>query len=94
MATLTTYTAARATFKKLCDTVASTREPVIIQRRNGEDVALVSADELESLMEAAHLLRSPKNAKRLLAALVRAEAKRGKVSTVASLRKELGLEEA
>lgn len=87
----TTYTAARASFKRLCDEVSSTREPVIIRRRKGEDVALVSADELESLMEAVHLLRSPRNAKRLLSALIRAEEGRGKPSTVAELRKELGL---
>ena len=55
MATVTTYTNARATFAKLCDQVASTREPVIIRRRGGEDVALVSAEELASLIETAHL---------------------------------------
>jgi antitoxin YefM len=32
-------------------------------------VALVAADELESLLETAHLLRSPRNAQRLLQAL-------------------------
>ena len=58
--TVTTYTQARAELAALCDEVASTREPVIIRRRNAEDVALVSADELASLLEIAHLLRSPK----------------------------------
>jgi antitoxin YefM len=60
------YTDARANLKELCDQVSSTREPVIIHRRNAEDVALISADELESLIETAHLLRSPANTKRLL----------------------------
>ena len=46
--TVTTYTQARAELAALCDEVASTREPVIIRRRNAEDVALVSADELAS----------------------------------------------
>jgi antitoxin YefM len=78
-------------FKKLCDDVVSTREPVIIHRRNGEDVALVSADELEGLLETAHLLRSPKNARRLLSALAKAEAGRGRAGSVSQLRKELGL---
>jgi len=78
-------------FKKLCDNVASTREPVIIHRRNGEDVALVSADELSGLLETAHLLRSPKNARRLLSALAKAEAGEGKRESVTQLRKELGL---
>ena len=56
MTTVTTYTQARAEFASLCDEVTSTREPVIIRRRNAEDVALVSADELASLLETAHLL--------------------------------------
>jgi hypothetical protein len=38
----------------------------------GGDVALISADELSSLLEAAHLLRSPKHAERLLAAISQA----------------------
>lgn len=73
MTTIATYTQARAELASLCDEVASTREPVIIRRRNAEDVALVSADELASLLETAHLLRSPKNARRLLAAINRAQ---------------------
>lgn len=73
MPNVTTYTSAKATFAALCNEVVSTREPVIIRRRNAEDVALISADELESLVETAHLLRSPKNAQRLLDALLRAQ---------------------
>ena len=93
MPTVTTYTAARATFAALCEEVSSTREPVIIRRRNAEDVALVSAAELESLLETAHLLRSPKNAQRLLAALARAQRKELPPSSVIELRKKLGLGE-
>ena len=86
-----TYTRARATFAKLCDRVSSTREPVIIHRRDAEDVALISIDELESLMETAHVLRSPKNARRLLTALDRARNKKGTPETVAKLRRDIGL---
>lgn len=93
MPTITTYTAARATLAALCDEVASTREPVIIRRRNAEDVALVSAAELESLLETAHLLRSPKNAQRLLAALARAQRNELPPSSVDELRGQLGLGE-
>jgi antitoxin YefM len=71
--------------------VASTREPVIIRRRNADDVALIAADELASLQETAHLLRSPKNARRLLAALVRAGSQDLPPSPVDQLREELGL---
>jgi antitoxin YefM len=93
MANETTYTSARANLKALLDQVADSREPVFIHRRGGDDVALVAADELRSLMETAHLLRSPKNAERLLRALTRALGKRGRASSVERLRKELGLEQ-
>ena len=69
MAIQTTYTKARANLAKLCYEVTENREVVIINRRGNDDVALVAADELSILLETAHLLRSPKNAKRLLAAL-------------------------
>jgi antitoxin YefM len=91
MPTETTYTQARAKLATICDEVASTREPVIIRRRNAEDVAIVSADELESLMETAHLLRSPKNAERLLAAIARAQNQELPPSSIEELRREIGL---
>lgn len=91
MATVTSYTTARATLAALCDEVSSTREPVIITRRNAEDVALVSAAELRSLLETAHLLRSPKNAERLLSAISRAQRTELAPSSVEVLREHLGL---
>ncbi len=66
MPTEISYTHARANLAALCEEAISTREPIIIHRPGGEDVALVAADELRGLMETAHLLRSPKNAERLL----------------------------
>jgi antitoxin YefM len=51
------------------DQVTDDREVVIVRRRGARDVAIVPADELSSLMETAYLLRSPKNAERLLEAL-------------------------
>lgn len=88
----TTYTHARANLAKLFDEVTKNREIVIIRRRRGEDVALVAADELESLKETAHLLRSPKNARRLLQALARAQARTEKSQMVEALKKEVGLD--
>jgi antitoxin YefM len=72
MSNRTTYTQARATLASLCNRVAETREPYVIERRNGENVALISEAELNALLETAHLLRSPRNATRLAAALERA----------------------
>jgi antitoxin YefM len=90
----TTYTHARANFAKLCDAAAEDREVVIIRRRDAEDVALIAADELSSLQETAHLLRSPANAARLLTALARAQQHSLSSESIATLREELGLDQA
>jgi antitoxin YefM len=86
-----TYTYVRENLARLLEEVEENRDVVIINRRGHEDVALVPAGELESLVETAHLLRSPKNAERLLTALRRALARKGKAQTVAELRAQLGL---
>lgn len=88
----TTYTSARANFASLCDEVTSTRDVAIIRRRGAEDVALVSAAEMRSLQETAHLLRSPRNAQRLMTALLRARKGKGRPQNTKTLREELGLE--
>ncbi len=92
MSNRTTYTKARATLASLCDEVAETREPYVIERRNGENVALISEAELNSLLETAHLLRSPKNAARLASAIEQALADKPAPSSLEDLRKSLGLE--
>lgn len=93
MALETTYTEARESLARLLDRVTNDREVVFIRRRGREKVALVAADELSSLMETAHLLRSPRNAARLLSALRRALKRGVAPQTVARLRRELGLAE-
>jgi antitoxin YefM len=87
----TTYSHARENLASLLDRVTQDREIAIIKRRGNEDVALVSADELSSLLETAHLLRSPANAKRLLAALHRSQSKDLPTMKLEALRQELGL---
>ena len=88
----TTYTQARDGLAKLLNQVTHNREIVVIQRRGEEDVAMIAAAELESLLETAYLLRSPANAERLLAALGRALKQDGVTQTVEELRHEVGLE--
>jgi antitoxin YefM len=88
----TTYSNARANLAGFCDEVTDNNEIVIIQRRKGGNVAMVAADELASLVETAHLLRSPRNAERLLESLQRALKQKGKPSDLKSLRKEMGVE--
>jgi antitoxin YefM len=64
---------------------------VIISRKGRHDVALISADELSGLLETLHLLRSPKNAERLLTALDRAKSRKLRAKSETTLRKEVGL---
>jgi antitoxin YefM len=92
MAIQTTYTQARASLASLLDQVTKNREVVIIQRRGGEDVAMISAEELTGILETAHLLRSPNNAKRLLSTLDRVRKELGTPQTIDELRAEVGFE--
>jgi len=92
MAIQTTYTHARARLAALLDEVTDNREVVIIRRRGCEDVAMITADELAGLLETTHLLRSPKNAKRLLGALDRVRQGSGTPQTIDALRNEVAFE--
>jgi antitoxin YefM len=74
------------------DRAVNDREVIVVRRRTGGDVAMIAADELESLVETAHLLRSGKNAERLLSALSRARAKEIAPTTIAHLSKLVGLD--
>ncbi|MDQ1351432.1 MAG: antitoxin YefM [Acidobacteriota bacterium] len=58
------------TMKKVC----VDHTPVIITRRQEEPVVLLSLDDYQSLEETAYLLRSPKNAARLVQAVEEIEA--------------------
>jgi antitoxin YefM len=72
MAIHTTYSKARQNLSKLLDEVTKNQETVIIKRRRGDSVVMMSEKDATSLFETAHLLRSPRNAIRLLTALGRA----------------------
>lgn len=80
--TATTYTQARNQLATLCDAVTDNRDAIIIRRRGKEDVALIAASELRSLLETAHLAGSPANARRLDRAL--RDAKSGRRMTCMS----------
>ncbi|HEX7433066.1 MAG TPA: type II toxin-antitoxin system prevent-host-death family antitoxin [Anaerolineaceae bacterium] len=88
----TTYTQARDGLAKLLDQVTHDREIVVIHRRGEEEVAMIAASELKSLLETAYLLRSPANAERLLSALGRALKNESDFQTVEALRREVNLE--
>ncbi|MDP3683308.1 MAG: type II toxin-antitoxin system prevent-host-death family antitoxin [Ignavibacteria bacterium] len=87
-----TYTQARANLAKLLDEVSLNKEVVIINRKNAENVALVSESELSGILETVHLLRSPKNAQRLLKALLEVQSENNTPQSLEDLKKEFGLE--
>ena len=89
MAIETTYTRLRENLASILDQVVDQQETVVVRRRGARDVALVPADELAGLLETAHLLRSPRNARRLLTALRRAERGKTQPASLAELRREM-----
>ena len=93
MAIETTYTSLRENLASVLDQVTNDNDVVIVRRRGAEDVALLPARELSSLMETAHLMRSPRNAQRLMKAIERSKRAQGKRMTIEALRREVGLDE-
>lgn len=87
----TTYTQARANLASLLDQVIAHREIIVIKRRGNRNVALIS-EEVSSLLETAYLLRSPKNAARLLSALERSKERTTESMAVDELCEELGID--
>ena len=87
----TNYAQTTPNLNVLLDRVVNDREIVYIKSQSGENVALIAADELQSLLETMHLLRSPRNAERLLNAISRARRNAETSQTPDDLRKELGL---
>lgn len=65
----TSYTNARKNLAELLDRVEQENSVALITRRGHKDIAILPAEELTSLLESLHLLRSPRNAERLFAAL-------------------------
>jgi len=82
----TTLEDALKNLETLCNEAAETREPIVIERPDGVNVALIAAEELEQFMETAHLVRSHENAERLLDTLAGSGG-----ATVEDIRRALGL---
>jgi antitoxin YefM len=60
-----TYTNLRQNLKSYMDKVFNDHDPLIITRKNNENVVLISIDEYNSLMETNYLLSNKKNAEHL-----------------------------
>lgn len=72
-----TYSESRAKYAETLNAVVDNREEVVITRAGHDPVVIVSLEDYESLKETAYLLRSPENARRLLASISRLEAGKG-----------------
>jgi antitoxin YefM len=73
-----TYTEARENLAQTIRQVCRDHDPVIITRKREDSVVMMSLADYESLTETAYLLKSPKNARRLLAAVAELEEGKGK----------------
>lgn len=60
------YTHARAHLSETMDRVNEDHVPLMVTRQKGEPVVMISLSEFNALEETAYLLRSPKNAERLI----------------------------
>lgn len=89
---ITSPSNAKNDFFNVLDQVVENRQVYIINRREGENVALIAESDLLSLVETVYLLRSPANARRLMDAIE--ESKTGKIvpQTIAELQQELGID--
>jgi antitoxin YefM len=94
MAIETTYTTLRENLASYLDRVVDDREVLVVKRRGARDVAIIAADELAGVLETAHLLRSPKNARRLFESLREMERGGGKKMTIEELRRSVDVEKA
>ncbi|HEY5548426.1 MAG TPA: type II toxin-antitoxin system prevent-host-death family antitoxin [Coriobacteriia bacterium] len=63
------YTTLRANLAGQMDRVCEDHSPIIVTRKASASVVMISLDDYEALEETSYLLRSPKNARRLLASI-------------------------
>lgn len=72
-----TYSFARQNLAETMDKVCADHTAVIITRSKASSVVMMSQEDYDSLEETAYLLKSPKNAKRLLESILRLESGEG-----------------
>jgi antitoxin YefM len=89
--TRATYSHLRENLATVWNEVEDTQEPIIVSRNGHQDLAILPADELASIQETAYLLRSPKNARRLIEALTRALEGQGETTSIDALRQQVGI---
>lgn len=67
------YSETRGNLKAVMDRVCNDHEPLVVTRRRGENIVLISQADYESFVETDYLLSSPANARRLLESLDQAQ---------------------
>ncbi len=72
-----TYSSAREGLASLMDRVCNDHEAVIVTRKGEQAVVVLSLDDYKALEETAYLLRTPTNARRLLASIESLNAGKG-----------------
>ncbi len=72
-----TYSCARANLASTMNRVCNDHEALIITRNGEQSVVMLSLEDYNGLEETAYLLRSPANARRLLAAIGQLNADQG-----------------
>lgn len=78
-----TYSTARAKLADTMNRVCDDHEPIIITRNSQQSVVMMSLDDFKALEETSYLLRSPRNARRLLESIAALEAGKGKARNLA-----------
>lgn len=68
------FSDARAQFKGVMDRAIHDKQEVVVTRKKGEAVVVVSLEAWNSINETLHLLSSPRNAARLRSAIAQLDA--------------------
>ena len=77
-----TYSTARANLADTMDRVCEDHEPIIITRNGEQAVVMMSLEDFKALEETSYLLRSPKNARRLLESIASLESGNGQARSL------------
>lgn len=71
------YTRLRSTLASQMDRVCADHAPIIVTRKASASVVMISLEDYEALEETSYLLRSPRNARRLLESIAELESDKG-----------------
>ncbi|MEJ8474607.1 type II toxin-antitoxin system Phd/YefM family antitoxin [Roseibium algae] len=72
-----TYSDARAQLKSVMDSAINDQQEVIVTRKQGEAVVIVSLEAWNAINETLHLLSNPNNASRLRSSITQLDAGKG-----------------